>query len=50
MSRADAEEWRQAYDEQLQGFIDRVEFVLAYPSHGEKILGTTTRTEYMSEL
>ena len=49
MSRPDSEEWRQAYDEEFQGFIDRGAFVTVYPRHGEKILGTTTRSEYKSE-
>ena len=49
MSRPDAEEWRQAFDEEFQGFIDRGVFVPVYPRHGETIVGTTTRTEYKSE-
>ena len=52
MSMPYPEEWKQAYDEEFQGFIDREAFVPVYPHHGEKnqkILETTTRTEYKSK-
>ena len=49
MSREDAEEWRKAYDEEYQGFVDQGAFVPVYPRNGEKILGTTTRTDYKCE-
>ena len=48
MSRVDAKEWREAYDKEYKGMMDRGAVRAVNPPPGAKILGTATRTEYKS--
>ena len=46
MSREDRQEWAEAYDSEYQGFLEHGTLKIVRLKPGDKILGTTTRTEY----
>ena len=47
MSREDRREWAEAYDSEYQGFLEHGTLkIVRLKPQGDKILGTTTRTEY----
>ena len=47
MSREDRQEWAEAYDSEYQGFLEHGTLkIVRLKPQGDKILGTTTRTEY----
>ena len=46
MSREDRQEWAEAYDSEYQGFVEHGTLKIVRLEPGDKILGTTTRTEY----
>ena len=46
MSREDRQEWAEAYDSEYQGFLEHGTLKVVRFKPGDKILGTTTRTEY----
>ena len=46
MSREDRQEWSEAFDSEYQGFLEHRTLKIVQLKPGDKILGTTTRTEY----
>ena len=46
MSSEDRQEWAEAYDSEYQGFLEHGTLKIVRLMPGNKILGTTTRTEY----
>ena len=49
-SREDAQEWVDAYCKEYRGMMDRGAVKAVKPPPGAKILGTTTRLEYKSDI
>ena len=50
MSREDRQEWAEAYDSEYQGFLEHGTLkIVRLKPQGDKILGTTTRSEYKPE-
>ena len=46
MNREDRQEWAEAYDSKYQGFLEHGTLKAVRLKPGDKVLGTTTRTEY----
>ena len=46
VKREDQQEWAETYDSEYQGFLEHGTLQIVRLEPGDKILGTTTRTEY----